>query len=113
LGIASFLIALLVGGLDVILALVIVTGIARSAPHGRNSGDLDELKANVIGGGIAMYCLNCMSVPLCLVGAGLAFVGLVAHRGQNHVFSWIGLFGNGVVILGVVGLYLLATMTTH
>jgi hypothetical protein len=118
LGIVSFIIALLVGGLDVILALVIVIGIARS---GHRHADLEyypvynhpsggNLMANVLSGGIAMICLDCMSVPLCLVGVGLAFVGLIAHRDCNHVFTWIGLMGNGVVILGVVGLYVLSAL---
>jgi DNA-directed RNA polymerase subunit RPC12/RpoP len=105
LGIASFLIALLVGGLDVILAVAITAGIARSSP--RTS---DELKANVVAGGVAMVCLNYMSLPLCLVGVGLGGVGLVVHRGQNHLFTWIGLCGNGVVIFVVVGLHLIGLM---
>jgi hypothetical protein len=54
--------------------------------------------------------LNCMSVPLCLVGVGLGLVGLIAHRDCNHLFTWIGLLGNGVVILGVVGLYVFNAM---
>jgi hypothetical protein len=49
-----------------------------------------------------------MSIPLCLVGLGLAIVGLVAHRSHNHVFTWMGLFGNGVVILLVLGVYFLS-----
>src|SRR5262249_24544801 len=100
LGMASFVIALLVGGLDVILAVAIATGIARSQTRA-------GLQNEVLGGGMAMYCLNCMSVPLCLVGVGLAIVGLVAHRDRNHLFTWIGLLGNGVVILGVLGLFVL------
>jgi hypothetical protein len=52
-----------------------------------------------------MYCFNIMSVPLCLVGIGLALVALIAHKGCNQLFSWIGLFGNAVVIMGVLGVY--------
>jgi hypothetical protein len=119
LGMASFIIALLVGGLDVILALIIAVGIARSAHHpaGRedfstyrphsNRGDLMD---KVLAGGMAMVCLNCMSIPLCLVGVGLALVGLIAHRDCNHLSSWIGLMGNMVVIVGVVGLYILGAL---
>jgi DNA-directed RNA polymerase subunit RPC12/RpoP len=113
LGIASFIIALLVGGLDVILAIVIATNVAKSAPRHRDYGDTTELKANIMAGGMSMVCLNCMSIPLCLVGAGLGLVGLIAHRDQNQLFTWIGLLGNGVVILGVVGLYLFGAMLGH
>jgi hypothetical protein len=95
-----------VGGLDVILALVIVVGVARPRPH----EDLQDLKIQLVGGGLSMYCLNCMSVPLCLVGVGLATVALIAHRDRNNLFTWIGLFGNGVVIVGVLGLYVLGVM---
>jgi predicted Zn finger-like uncharacterized protein len=122
LGIASFIIALLVGGLDVILALFIVINIARS---GHRHADLDDypayrhtseeyqrgyLMGKALSGGVAMICLNCMSIPLCLVGAGLGLVGLIAQRDCNQVFTWIGLMGNGIVILGVVGLYVLSAL---
>jgi len=40
----------------------------------------------------------------------LAFVGLVTQRGHNHFFTWIGLLGNGVVIVGLLGLYVLGAM---
>jgi hypothetical protein len=117
LGIASFLIALLVGGLDVMLAIVIVTQIARSAKpptqtgYGASYSSMqDRLRDNVLAGGMAMICLNCLSVPICLVGVGLGVVGLIAQRGQNHLFTWIGVLGNGVVIVGVIGLYILGTL---
>ena len=54
-----------------------------------------------------------MSVPVCLVGVGLAVVALVAHRDRNQLFSWIGLIGNGVVILGVLGVFMLGAMLGH
>ena len=104
---ASFVIAFLVGGLDVILSIVIAVGIAK-AGHRQVSADYeDDVKTSMVGGGMAMVCLNCMSVPLCLVGVGLAVVGLVTQRDRNHLFTWIGLLGNGIVILSVLGLYLL------
>ena len=37
-------------------------------------------------------------------------VGLIAHRDCNHQFTWIGLIGNGVVIFGVVGLYVVGAL---
>jgi len=106
LGIASFLIALLIGGLDVILALVIAVNMAHSSGH----KDADHLSLQAAGGGLALYCLNCMSVPLCLVGFGLGLVGLITQRGCNNIFTWMGLLGNGIVILAVVGLYVVGSM---
>ncbi len=113
LGIASFLIAVLVGGLDVILSLVIAVNIAKSAPPRPERGAPPAAVANALVGGMSLYCLNCMSVPVCLVGVGLGIVGLVAHRDCNHVFTWIGLLANAVVILGVVALYVLGAMVSH
>jgi hypothetical protein len=106
LGIASFLIALLVLGMDMILGVVIAANIAGSrAAHGA------DLLAGVVAGGMGLVLLNCVSVPVCLVGLGLAVVGLVAHRAHNHLFTWLGLFGNGVVVFGLVCLFLLGGMT--
>jgi DNA-directed RNA polymerase subunit RPC12/RpoP len=109
LGIASFIIAMFVGGLDIILAFFIATNLAEAAPRHPDNGHDLAVARNLIAGGLSMYCFNCMSIPLCLVGAGLGLVGLIAHRGQNHVFTWIGLLGNGAVIVCVVGLYLYVT----
>jgi len=55
---------------------------------------IDVAAGTLVAGGMAMFCMNFMSVPICLVGAGLGFVGLVAYRDRNHVFTWIGLLGN-------------------
>ena len=82
-------------------------GIARPGRH----ATADDLKVQIVGGGVSMIYLNIMSIPLCLVGVGLSLVGLIAHRGRNHLFTWIGLLGNGMVILGVIGLYILGTVT--
>jgi hypothetical protein len=68
------------------------------------------LKGNVLAGGMSMACLNIMSIPLCLVGLGLGVVGLVAHRDRNHLFTWIGLLGYGVVIFGVLALFVCGSM---
>jgi hypothetical protein len=114
LGIASFIIALLVGGMDILLILIAALSIASSAqqaqypdPYGSAR---EKLAVNIVGGVASVVCLNCMSVPVCLVGFGLALVGLIAHRDRNHVFTWIGLLGNGVVILAVAGLFVLASL---
>jgi hypothetical protein len=113
LGIASFVIAVLVGGLNVILTVVIATNMAHSGERNmplRIPDNRVDLESKVMAGGASWICLNCMSIPLCLVGVAMGFVGLIAHRGQNHVFTWLGLLGNGVVILSVVGLYVLVNM---
>jgi hypothetical protein len=81
-------------------------------PTYRNTSQ-EELAGKVLAGGMATICLNCMSITLCLVGVGLVLVGLIAHRDSNHLFSWMGLFGNGIGTLLVVGLYLLGAMMGH
>jgi hypothetical protein len=104
---ASFVIALVIGGLDVIMAVIITGNISQS----RTS---EDFKAQFFSGGLGMLCFNCMSLPACLAGAGLAVVGLIAHPKRNHLFTWIGLFGNGVVVLGVVGFYMFSwTIRPH
>jgi hypothetical protein len=107
LGIASFLIfiGLMVVGLDVLLAVAISPGIARSSPR-----DPREWNAIVVAGGWAMVCLNYLGLPLSLVGVGLGVAGLVVQRGRKHLFTWIGLCGNGFVFLAVVGLRLIGLM---
>src|SRR5262249_48235050 len=56
LGIASFIIAFLVGGLDMLMAVAITASIARSGQHWQQE---------VMSGSVAMICLNCMSLPVC------------------------------------------------
>lgn len=104
LGIASFLIALMVGGLHIVLAVIVAISILHSS---RREG-LQAAGDTFVGGGVSLVCLNCASLPVCLVGVGLAVVALVAHKDCNHLFTWIGLLGNGVVVLGVIAFYLLA-----
>jgi hypothetical protein len=100
LGMASFLIAVLVGGMDVVLGLITVLNVAGSGRHGR------DIKESVVAGTISIACLNCLSVPVCLVGIGLAVMALVAHKNRNHLFTVIGLVVNSLVILGVLALSL-------
>jgi hypothetical protein len=109
LGIASFVIAVLVGGLDIMMAILITISIARSTAPPQRPGyrERTELRENVVAGGVSTVCVNCMSVPLCMVGAALGLVALFVHPGYNHVFTWIGLIGNLVVILGDIFLYAL------
>jgi hypothetical protein len=47
-------------------------------------------------------------VPLGLVGASGAAVEVVAHRRDNHHFSWPGLFCSAAAVLAVLGHYLLS-----
>jgi hypothetical protein len=103
---ASFLIAMLVGGLDVVLGLIVVARVAGSKGQ-------HEVYETVHGGSMAIVCLNCLSVPVCLVGVGLAIMALVAHKGRNHVFTWFGLGVNSLVILAVLGLYWIALLLKH
>jgi hypothetical protein len=118
---ASSIIALLAGGLYVILALIVTINIARSIHRSdeiyydptTDSYKTDapsNLKRNVRSGAWAMSCLSFLNVPVCLVGLGLALVGLIAHRDRNHLFTWIGLTVNSMVILGVIGLYVLGAL---
>jgi hypothetical protein len=105
LGIASFLIAMLVGGLDLIL--IFIFGMRMASARGA----FHEAKFDALAGGIiSLYCVNCVSIPICLVGVGLGIVGLIAHTNHNHIFTRIGLFVNGMVILVVLALYALGSM---
>jgi hypothetical protein len=117
LGIASFVIALLAGGLHIILAASVATNIASAANHPQRYGNIldspDPVTAATLGGAFWFACVSCLSMPVCLVGLGLAIAGLVAHRGCHHVFTWIGLLGNGVVIVGILGLSLLSEVKGH
>jgi hypothetical protein len=113
---ASFIIAVLVGGLNLILAAGIAFNIAKPAihrpdPHSPfDASPTADVKTSVGGGVAQLICLNCMSVPLCLVGVGLAIVGLVVNRDGNHLFTWIGLLVNGMVVLAVVGMQVLGAL---
>jgi hypothetical protein len=110
LGVAAFVIAVLVLGLDLLLAVSVASGLARSAHDQDDPGGVARLKGQLLSGGVVMGCLNSMNLPLCLVGVGLAVAGLVSQRGHNHLFTWIGLLGNGVIVLGFLALLLLAAI---
>jgi hypothetical protein len=101
--VASAVVAVLVGGLNITLA---VAGVADTASR-------EGRRPIWMGSALAMACLNCLSVPVCLVGASLAVVGLVAHRRDNPLFAWVGLCGNAAVVLAVLGYYLLALLSGH
>jgi hypothetical protein len=106
LGIASFLVALLVGGMDVILILLTAVNVA-------SSRDGFELRSLAFSGGMGFVCLNVMSIPLCLVGSGMGAVAIFTQRDKNHVFSWIGLLVNTIVIASVLGLMVASAFARH
>ncbi len=101
---ASFLVAVLVGGMDIVLGLIVVLNIAGSKGS-------TQVKDSAVGGGVAIVCLNCLSVPLCLIGVGLAIMALIAHKDRNHLMTYIGLGVNALVILGVLALYVFASVS--
>jgi hypothetical protein len=99
-------IAALVGGLNVALAVAASTGVAEAA-------DWEGRKPILMGGALAALCLSCLSIPVCLAGASLAGAGLAARRRHNPLFSWLCLFGNAAVVLAVLGYYFLALVSGH
>jgi DNA-directed RNA polymerase subunit RPC12/RpoP len=92
-GISSFLIALLVGGIDLIVGSLIFINTARNHGAMPNLWQLD------------VYCFGWMGLPLALVGVGLGFVAMVAQRDRNHMFSAMGFVLNGGIVVGTVGFF--------
>ncbi|HEV3440631.1 MAG TPA: hypothetical protein VG122_24965 [Gemmata sp.] len=95
---ASFIIAVLVGGLDVMLGLIVILNIA----HSRGATDT---AGSLLSGALALVCLNILSIPLCLVGVGLAIATLTAHKNRSHTLTYIGLTVNALVIVALLGLF--------
>ena len=104
LGMASFIIAMLVGGMELILGLLAVAGVANSGPS------KEEIVGSAVAGSMAMLCLTFLCLPLSLVGGGLGVVALVAHKQRNHLFTWIGVIGNGIIVLIVLGVIFISMM---
>lgn len=98
LGMASSFIAVAMGGLVFSLAAAITGGLVHASLHEV------KLLACISKGGIVMTCVNITCLILCGAGVGLAFAGLIASRKRSHIFSWIGVVGNVVVILGMLAL---------
>jgi hypothetical protein len=99
LGVASFLVALTVVGLESLVILVAVRDIVRV----ENSAILElvpkvkDVAFSTAIGAAANRSL-CM-LPVCLVGGGLAVAAMVVHKDRRHSFAWLGLLGNGTVAL--------------
>lgn len=93
LGIASFLISLLVGFSFV--AMIVVLGIIET----RNPGAFDEDKTSTIILGFAILGF----IGLTIVGFILGLVGLFMPDRQK-LFSILGVVFNGLVVFGIVGL---------
>jgi hypothetical protein len=100
LGIASFVITFLVGGTNIIFAVLIAVAIIGSPSNST------ERWLAIAYGMVVMAGLNGYGIPLCLVSIGLSLAGLIARRDRNHFFTWIGLIGGGIVILYGIASYL-------
>jgi hypothetical protein len=99
LGLASFIIALFVAGLEVLLALATAITASRFRSGSVNRRDAEHGLSVVLD-------FACLSVPVGLIGVVLAVAALVAYRDRKHVFTWIGLIINGLAILPVIGVML-------
>ncbi len=84
-GVISFVIALLVGALNLLILLVAVA--SPTAPkHPLAIAALSLL--------VSLSCFSVLSAPLCVAGFAMSLVTLIHHKGRNHIFSWLGLYGN-------------------
>ena len=102
LGIASFLIAALVVVMDVLLGLVIATNVSTSA----------RAEASMVSGALGMVCLNCLSAPICLIGAVLGGTAIFTGTGKkNLMLAYIGTALNSLVVLVLLALYMLGAAT--
>lgn len=99
LGIASFLVALMVVGLECLVILAALRGIVMV----ENSVILQYLpvaKEVAFHAAIGAAASRSLCIlPVCLVGGGLAVAALVVHKDRRHSFTWFGLLGNGIVAL--------------
>src|SRR5262249_35691378 len=96
-----FLIALVVGGIELILVLIVVSNMV-------GAKSVESLEVRFISGSVSLLCWNFLCLPACLLGAGMAVVALIGHKDRRHVFTLFGLLGNGIVILIVIGVIFLS-----
>jgi hypothetical protein len=92
-GIASFVIAVPVLGMNVLLWIMAV-GMHRRDPEG-----------GAMAAAGSLLCCNGLACPLSLVGATLGLVGLFGQPDRRQAFTVMGLMGNGVVLLGIILLF--------
>jgi hypothetical protein len=98
-GIASFVIAILVGIAEFIL--LVVAGVMEA----KTPGGMDEdAPATIILGSLLIGGLL-----MSFVGAVLAIAGLV-QGGRSKVFPVLGLGFNGMIILGVIGIIIIGLL---
>lgn len=102
LGIASFLIAALVGSMDVLVGLVLVVSVG-------TAGEGQDMSRKVTSSALSLVCLNCLSAPVCLIGIVLGATGAFIHRNgeRKHILTYIGLGVNTAVVAGLLTLYLI------
>ncbi len=93
LGIASFIVAILVGLIEV--------GIigAASIAEVKNPGIINEESPWAIAAGLGV----CGGILLAVAGAGLGIAGLMQSQ-RYKLFAIIGLVFNSIIVLGMVGL---------
>jgi hypothetical protein len=94
LGIASFIIAMVVVVVGLVAVLLIV--LASGRPYRR---DAEPLIAMLVG-------LICLGFVAALVGIGLGIGGCV-QEDRNRTFAVTGLIINGIIVLGVAMLFLI------
>ncbi len=99
LGIASFIVSLMVGAVEFLV--IMAAGIIEATTPG--GMDEQSMAAIVVG----LFILGGLMANMAGVGLGIA--GLV-QRDRKKVFSTLGLVFNGTAILGIVMLMVIGTM---
>jgi hypothetical protein len=99
LGIASFVIAVALCGIEAIMGLLIFRAWSQDAQRAALMGPFEPKVAPFAN------CMNMLILPVALVGCGLSGAAILSQKTRDHFFSNIGLVGNGMVIVAV--LYLL------
>jgi hypothetical protein len=85
--------------------MMLVFMVIVNAVSSASSADPYRRKVESLSDSMAIADLNCMSVPLCLIGLGLAIVGLTVHPYRRHFLTGIGFFVNFLVLVGVLVAY--------
>jgi hypothetical protein len=105
LGALSFAIAALAGGTAILAAsfLALMIDEAHRHPNRVNEGA-------GWAGLLAFMCMPFMNVPACIVGIGLGLWGMARHPDCKHTFTWLGICGNLLVIIGILGMFILTVL---